>query len=123
MDATASRPPDLRYSKLHFILKFAMLCQVKEMKVKVVDFIFCMFKGHHYGRFERRNPTCIHCDSVKKSNNLHEGINRNASNDVGSYMHKYNANALQNKQLKISRIGEILMLGVRLSIFISTSKV
>jgi len=23
MDATASRPPDLRYSKLHFILKFA----------------------------------------------------------------------------------------------------
>jgi len=28
MDATASRPPDLRYSKLHFIPEFASICRV-----------------------------------------------------------------------------------------------
>ncbi|MFZ2541779.1 MAG: hypothetical protein WAW75_08400 [Gallionella sp.] len=34
MDATASRPPDLRYSKLHFIPEFAGICTKKERVIQ-----------------------------------------------------------------------------------------
>ncbi len=59
------------------------------MKVKLVDLIFCMFKGHQYSRFERRNPSCIHCNSIKKNKNQLESTNRRSPYKANSDMQQF----------------------------------
>ena len=59
--------------------------------MKTVDLIFCMFKGHQYSRFERRNPTCIHCDSIQESENRRDGIDRRNTYDADSNMQQYDS--------------------------------
>jgi len=35
--------------------------------MKIMDSIFCLFMGHQYCRFERRNQACLHCGKRKES--------------------------------------------------------
>jgi hypothetical protein len=49
MDATASRPPDLRYSKLHFIPEFAYIYKV--------IIVFLLIDAYKNGRGNPINST------------------------------------------------------------------
>ncbi len=68
---------------------------IKQIEMKTVDLIFCMFKGHRYSRFERRNPTCIHCDSIQESKIRRIDIERRNTYDTYSNTQKYESTQLQ----------------------------
>ena len=44
--------------------------------MKVADKIICLFLGHYYSRFERRNSSCVYCGTSQRHRN------RKVGNDV-----------------------------------------
>ncbi len=42
--------------------RYISILGIDGYRIKIVDRLLCMVRGHHYSRFERRGkPSCIHC--------------------------------------------------------------